>query len=179
MKITKLLKELLAPFLIFVFVGSICPTDDVEPSVCKSAWEDDQQRLYKLDRPQPKSITFKSPNAEAKCDARFFVVFGWQDPVKFASSSELSPMQESFAGLKLTLGETTFGKTFSTLNPVQRNGKSPYEGSTGYLWTIDVPVSSVSTSSSGTQFYVQIEHDILDTDFNFFVEVTIEYIVLQ
>jgi hypothetical protein len=174
MKVAKLLKGLFIPFLIFIFVGSLCPDpDEVDPKKCE-AYATTYKRIYKLNENSSKSIEVKTPPVEARCKARFYVVFGWQVKDKFTDKSESSPIQNNFGGLKLTLGETYNGKTFLTPSAIQTTGTSPYDGSSGHLWIIDKPLSSVNSSGT-TQLYVKIEHDILDEDFNFFVEVTIEY----
>jgi len=172
MKLTKLLKGLFVPFLIFILVGNYCP--EAEPKDC-DPFKQTLNKTYKLNEHSLKSFKFKSNYAATKCKARFYVVFGWKDPAKFSANTERSPMDNSFAGLKLTFGEETYSKTFSSIGPIQTTGKSPYTGSSGYLWVIDIPVSAVSTSDDGTYFYVQIEHNILEEEFDFFVEPTIEF----
>lgn len=172
MKISKFLPGLLLPFLIFVFMGNFCPTDE-PPADCDRSTPHSKQ-LFKLDEHSPKSQVYKTGLAEARCNATFYIVFGWQDAERFEYESTRSPMENRFADLQLKLGETTWNTTFSSIHAVTRKGKSPYDGSEGYVWLIVKKVGPIAESGL-TQFFVEIEHDILEEQFNFFVDVTIEY----
>jgi hypothetical protein len=179
MKISKLLKGLLLPLVIFAFVGSPCPGgDDVEPELCRK-FTTSRDNLYRLTGPAA-TVEFKTGPAEGSCKASFYVVFGWKDPARFTSPSEVSPMDNALAGLKLTFGEDTYGKTFFPPNPVKKSGESPYDFIKGTVWTMDLEVSPVVSDPGGTTYYVKIEHTILeDEDYDFFVEVKIKYSELQ
>lgn len=165
------LNSIFIPFFIFTFITTFC--DDEEPEEC-GQFQTSTQRVFRLNERSSKSVEVITKNARAECNARFIVEFGWEEKDKFLSSNEKSPMEESFAGLKLTFRETAFNNTFLIKSVSGIDGKLNPDNERGFVWVIEIPVDPVA-STGDTKFMVEIEHDILDTDFDFFVDVKIEY----
>jgi len=176
MKFYKLLPGIIIPFFMFALFGALC--DDEEDLKICSETRDAKFKVYRLNEGSLKKFEFKSPNARAECSAFFKVEFGWEDGTKFQSDTEHSPMDESFAGLKLKFGETSYSNTYIVQSVAKQSEKLNPDSERGYVWVIEIPASAPSTSGD-TKFFVQIEHDILDTEFNFWVDVAIEYSFVQ
>ena len=173
MRLSKLLPGIILPFLMFAFLGSLCPGDEEDEKIC-SETRDAKYKVYRVNDGTLKKLEVKTPNARAECSAFFKVEFGWEDDTKFQSDAVISPMDETFAGLKLKFGETSYSNTYIVQSIGKLSGELNPDSERGYVWVIEIPVSAPSTSGD-TQFYVQIEHDVLDTEFNFWVDVAIEY----
>ena len=176
MRLSKLLPGIILPFLMFALMGGYC--DEEEDEIICSETRDAKYKLYRLNESSLKKLEVKTPNARAECSAFFKVEFGWEDDTKFQSDTEKSPMDETFAGLKLKFGETSYSNTYIVQSVGKQSEKLNPDNERGYVWVIEIPVSAPSTSGD-TQFFVQIEHDILDTEFNFWVDVAIEYSYVQ
>ena len=156
----------------FSLFGVDCD-DEEDQKICKET-RDVKSAVLRLNENSAKKLDVKTRNARAECSAYFKVQFGWEDADKFGSEFEKSPMDESFAGLKLRFGETSYSNTYvvQSIGKVS-DGLSP-DNKRGNVWIIEFEAPAPSTTGD-TQFFVEIEHDILDTEFNFWVTVEIEF----
>ena len=169
MKISKLLPGIILPFFMFILFGSICQTEDEDPKICAPS-KTSISKTYRLNENSPK-MKLQSPKANAECSAFFLVKYGWEDGTRFQTDD--SPMENSFGGLKLTFGETAYSHTYRSGGGIIEQGTHP-GGKQDVVWVIKLPVSAPSDTGD-TYFYVDIEHNILEEDYNFWVEVSIEY----
>ena len=173
MKLSKLLPGIILPFLMFEFLGSLCPDTEEDEKIC-SETRDAKYKVYRLNDSSLKKLEVKTVNARAECSAFFKVEFGWEDESKFQSDTEKSPMENSLAGLKLKFGETSYNNAYIVQSVGKESEKLNPDNERGYVWIINIPASAPSTSGD-TQFFVEIEHDVVDTEYNFWVDVEIEY----
>ncbi len=169
MKFSKLFPGIILPFLMFAFFGVDCP-DDEEPKICGPT-RTSIDKVYRLNENSNKKKELKSPIANAECSAYFLVKYGWEDDSRFQTND--SPMENSFGGLKLTFGETSYNNTYRPVVSGKEQGAHP-DGKIGDIWIIKLPVDAPSDKGN-TYYYVKIEHDILEEDYNFWVDVAIEY----
>lgn len=173
MKFSLFFKSLIIPFLMFSLMGGLCDTSEEDSEICKS-FKTSKKDVKRLNENSVKQVEVVGEVAKAECSARFLVKFGWEDPIKFTSSNVKSPLDEDFAGLVLTLGEKNFNNTFSSWSVSGPVGDFNPDTEPGFVWFVELPVEAVASEGS-TRFFVKIEHDILDTEFNFFVDVHMEY----
>lgn len=173
MKLSLLLRSLIVPFLMFALLGIDCPGEDDEPDIC-ATFKTSKREVKRLNDGNTGEMEIVTGDARADCSARFIIKFGWDYPERFTSSGAKPPTEESFAGLNFTLGDKNFGKTFKPkiAGPV---GDVNPDGKPGFVWFIEFRVSPIASEGGSTRFFVNIEHNVVDFDYNVFVDTTIEY----
>ena len=173
MKISKFLPAIFLPFLMFALFGTNCEEEEVTPEQCKENI-DQIFKLHRLNRNALKTLEITTPDALAECEAYFRIEFGWEDETKFLSKSEQSPMEEVNAGLKLTIGARGYQNTTYLIQSIAKyeNMVNP-DGKRGVVWVVEVPAEA--PSKGDVEFYVQIQHNIQASEFNFWVDTEIEY----
>ena len=174
MKLSLLLRSLIVPFLMFALLGIDCPGEDDEPNICKS-FKTTKENVKRLEHNVNRNVEIVTNTARADCNATFTIRFGWDHPDQFTSANAPSPLNKTLtlANFDLTLGEKNFGKTFKWDEAGPVKGVNP-DGEEGYVWSIVLPVEPVASEGS-TRFFVRIEHDIVDAEYDIFVDAEIEY----